>query len=1159
MKDYILETMHGSANGLYMCELPTGYGKTYRVVQAMKEYVSDAGNKKKLIYLTTLNKNLPEDELKAAFGDDIVYRQKVLRIRSNFDEVTEKIADLSIPEAFQTAAYRELYKAAERYNRAVNEKAADREYIQELKQRVDDAERQFRGEVTRRLHKFYSSKKARLKAIKTDSQWQWLGVLYPAVFTDEHQILLMSISKFMKRNTTFIEKSYAFLKSDMLKNAIIFMDEFDAAKTTIENEIIDKAFSFSEDYLGLFRQILTNLNPEYWSKTMKRACDAVENDGEKGYTLDVIIKEARYIEQRYRVNLSFKTIGETIDRRQYFLLKDATYHTLCHEDKTYIRTAVNNEENRVDIFFEDAAAFYANKEHQDMVVYSLLREVNRFLNHFKLFVYACAGHYMDIVNEAREPDDDAMTLENAVSSILSKLGFGDKQKELIFGEFCQTTVHSKQKACLPDNSFYQRGLELFEFEDSDLHHDSTTLRLIEVHDTPEKIIACLAENAVIFGISATAEVGSVIGNYYLLYLQEKLGEDYHPTPIRQKQQIRGQLENQWQAYADGRIRIHTEVVQNQMDLVELENYLEDILENDEIARICMAKIKLQTAKAYAVSRYCNLMLAMKRFILNEQLQSFLYLGMALPQKNNQEFEQDLIQQLFAYVKSMAASDIQKNTDLVILKGDSYAETKEMLTARLSRGERIFIISSYQTIGAGQNLQYLAPDKSGLIELVPDTGNGDKRHEYKDIDGLYLGEITNMVVNIYRDEKIDKKELLKMIFQIEELKQNSELNFQDSERMVKLAFQSHVHAVAYEKNDLYKMRSVRLQANRHVMQAVGRMCRTFLKNQDVCVMIEQKLLVQLLAGELKTHILTPEMAAIVKLREQLGKEHSCEEKHYLNQAEKTASFGMWDIRQILAHNWTEDSMRLWEELRQLVLTMPTASEEQWKKEALIHRLYITSGKKQNQYLYSQYLDFRDVTIDFDMDKIGFRNSHRAKRKAETGEVLVYEMSEANSDLPTAMKYPELAEYFREQGYACRFEVNDYMMSPVLFHNIYKGALGEAAGRFILEKERGIHLKAITEPDRYEFFDFELAPDVYIDFKNWKFTYLQEREKVKKEIDEKMVCIGAKRVYVINLVGDGNFHRASAQVDGRIIEIPGLIDKEGRTISKNIAMIREEDIR
>ena len=76
MKDYILETMYGAENGLYMCELPTGYGKTYMVVQAMKEYVSDTRNRKKLIYLTTLNKNLPEGELRAAFGDDSVYEQK---------------------------------------------------------------------------------------------------------------------------------------------------------------------------------------------------------------------------------------------------------------------------------------------------------------------------------------------------------------------------------------------------------------------------------------------------------------------------------------------------------------------------------------------------------------------------------------------------------------------------------------------------------------------------------------------------------------------------------------------------------------------------------------------------------------------------------------------------------------------------------------------------------------------------------------------------------------------------------------------------------------------------------------------------------------------------------------------------------------------------
>ena len=45
----------------------------------------------------------------------------------------------------------------------------------------------------------------------------------------------------------------------------------------------------------------------------------------------------------------------------------------------------------------------------------------------------------------------------------------------------------------------------------------------------------------------------------------------------------------------------------------------------------------------------------------------------------------------------------------------------------------------------------------------------------------------------------------------------------------------------------------------------------------------------------------------------------------------------------------------------------------------------------------------------------------------------------------------------------------MMSPVLFHNIYKGALGEVAGEYILNKERGIKFKPIVEADKFEFFD------------------------------------------------------------------------------------------
>ena len=79
--------MQQQKHGLYLCELPTGNGKTFESAKAMKEYADSIKDNKKIIYLTTLNKNLPEDVLKAAYGSEELYKRNVLRLRSNFDEV----------------------------------------------------------------------------------------------------------------------------------------------------------------------------------------------------------------------------------------------------------------------------------------------------------------------------------------------------------------------------------------------------------------------------------------------------------------------------------------------------------------------------------------------------------------------------------------------------------------------------------------------------------------------------------------------------------------------------------------------------------------------------------------------------------------------------------------------------------------------------------------------------------------------------------------------------------------------------------------------------------------------------------------------------------------------------------------------------------------
>ena len=490
-----------------------------------------------------------------------------------------------------------------------------------------------------------------------------------------------------------------------------------------------------------------------------------------------------------------------------------------------------------------------------------------------------------------------------------------------------------------------------------------------------------------------------------------------------------------------------------------------------------------------------------------------------------------------------------------MKGDNFEQDKEELQQRLSSGEKIFVMSSYQTIGAGQNLQYKIPEGRKVVQLGEFT-KSDKRFLYKDFDALYLGNITNMTVNTYQDEKITSHDLLQMLFQIEELYENGEMNYSEKDQMLKLAFRSYTGSDQFTLNKLYKLKSVVVQASRMVLQAVGRMCRTFVKSPEIYLFVESELLEKLYVGELKKRILPPEMKAIVDMRESLGKDYLPEENFMLNKAEKISSVGLWTIRRMLAKDWTAESMQLWEQLRMLVLQYPTASTYDWQNNEYLQKLYITSGEKRNQYIYSQYSDFNDVTIDFGNDKVAFRNSKRAKIKGNSDEVVIYEMSEIESGLPAILRYPGMKAHFEEMGYALKFEMNEYLLSPVLFHNIYKGALGEVAGKFILNRELGIELSPITEPEYFEFFDYKLSADVYVDFKNWKFTYVQDREEIRKDILRKLDAIGAKRVYIINVVSDKNY-KPSSIVDQRLVEIPMLIREDGTVCYENLHMIRKED--
>lgn len=608
LKDYLLDVMQQHEHGLYMCELPTGNGKTYDSARAMKEYTDSIGNDTKIIYLTTLNKNLPEDALRAAYGSEELYKRNVLRLRSNFDEVVDKILEIEVPEEMKTDAYLKLCKDVSLYRNAVEKRYADKEYIKELADRITEGDRQLRYEITKRLKNRFQTKTQRKNAIRTDAKYKWIGKLYPAVFTDDYKIILMSVSKFMKRNSILIDSSYEFLNSDLIENAVIVIDEFDATKDTIQSELIDKSLAMQEDYIQLFRQIYRTLNPNDFSSSMRQAMDEVEKSGNRN-TFTTLMDEARKIAENYHVRLSIKTKEDLVDQRQIFLFNDGSFHTVLKEGAQYIRSSLNKEDNRIDVFFEGKDDFFKNRnKEKDIVLYSLLREINVFLLHFRLFSIEWARNYMEIINSSRSGIMDTMNLENAISTILKRLELTNKQRDLLMGETCQM-IRNNRELILEDRSFYQVGMEYYEFEDNDSHHDNTNLKFVKVYDTPEKIMLYLAGKATVFGISATAEVDTVVGNYDLRYLKEQLKERFRKTPGYLKDKTRNALEKRWSAYADGEINVHGEVISNNIQGFNAEDYCKTFMDA-EFARYASNIITNITGNEYQIIRYCNVLQSM---------------------------------------------------------------------------------------------------------------------------------------------------------------------------------------------------------------------------------------------------------------------------------------------------------------------------------------------------------------------------------------------------------------------------------------------------------------------------------------------------------------------------------------------------------------------
>lgn len=1163
--------------GLVEIPLPTGFGKTHAVMQAMSvmadRETGSFSDVKRIIFTTTLKKNLPVEKLRDYYKGD--FDKEVLLLKSNVDSLIDFHANgglSKIPEKFKDDAFYKMVKRLDHLKtlQAKKEKSSDDfEFIQELKEHANEDEQVFRKHIRSILRENFRTSVEQKKAIKKRSEFQWIGELYPYIFIDDKKVIFMSMRKLLSGLSPLAGSGNSLLTEEFLNGSILFIDEYDATKKDVKDEIIEEQLRERLDLIRVFRSVHSALHSERFSNDLLDVLHMDDYTLQKFY--ESIIIHANELYERFHLGLSYRQEDGLVDRKKNFLFYDSQFQTILEKGKYTIFAQEDKARHRMRITKgESDSSIDGNIAIQD-----LLRKVDAFMKRFSYFIWRWANAYMIKENSKRTErkakdgiDLDMMTVDNAAYSIIDKFLSDRQEKRIIFSYYSKMNMQAMRDGQRLPYSYFANGFTMFELEDNDANNDDTMMSMVKIKDTPESIMAFIAENALVFAISATAAIPSATGNYCRDYLKDVLKDKFHSLPEEDAgltDYIRKELETRNEPY---RNEIGIEVSDVPEDEELIKERLINCFADKESAKLCLNKIEFETSElgeekcSYYANKYMRLAYVVRLFANQKDQQTLLYLGKALPKDSDGS---TLKKNVLDYIIEMANIDAGlKGLNMIqpaILTSSNFDETKEQICERLKNGEKLIIFSSYQTVGAGQNLQYPVNESyRDNVVTLPHSYNYEKKE--RDIDSIYLDDITYLTENINDIKHFDIKRNMYHLMQVMECFGNYEISVEAKRELVKAGFNSLQNILPKCNVSLNDAQSIKFHVTRDVIQAVGRMGRTCLRNKHISIYIYEKVLRQLDYNTLMAEFNSEEVKAIGK-KLKTKEVTACIDNQLQLAMLRANTISIQVSGKILSTvkrsfkgEWSDNDMRLWKELRELVLKHPTANEEDLADDDL-RAYYINGLQPLSKYLFSvNNNSYRNIHVWF-ADEDSFRKSKQII-KDENGRLVVHKCSEDDARLQMLLNIKGIREMFQKRGYAEHFQTKKYIMSPALYTNIYKGALGEVCGRYIIENSTPLKLKEIQDGNQFEYFDYRIEdyPNVYIDFKHWKISSApyNDKDAIMTEIRSKMDKIGAQRVYIVGILKDSE-SIANISADERIVTIPYLVDENAKIARNMLKFINE----
>lgn len=1109
-------------NGLLLVDLPTGFGKTYTVA----EYIADNYDKidGKIIFVTQLKKNFPEADLRKCFkerGKEHILDEQMLIIENNVDNLCKNFGAVKEELKKYNICDRALLWKIEREITILNSDDLDENSLF-LKQQAredlqENSEREFRNKVSaylmRKADGKERTKKERRDLVRSDPAYSWIAKLYPTVRAFDKQILIMSLDKFLLRFSTIVEPPFIIPESaEFLKNGVVFIDEFDTSKDVVLNRIIEDGLSNYIAVLELFRLIETRLNSD--TKFTKKLLEQSERNLNKenwlspAEIIDNFKERANEIAKQYNLQFLHK-LDDNRNSKVSFLFQDYQTHTIVNAQKS--RLIVKGDEdgqiNKINVIRNEEI----NEE--DDPLNRLINEINGYLKYFQTGIGFIAENYVDKKYENKE-DVYNITYESAIRTALSEFGIeGRNQNYLTNNILCAFRRKNRagwQKAeDVVDFSTYNTGFRYCNLVDSDFFDTQSRFNYVAFNDSPEKFLVRLMDKVKVVGVSATATIESALVNYDIKYLSKRWGKQISYPDDDDKIRIKERFDELTKYYY--RVNIHCKP-------------LGDDAELSEKVRLIFEQACPSATPLYKRTRLICFTQCVEQFFSHGEIKAFLYFSNA---KLN-EFDDDGKSQYVTIFKEIRKLYCD-NARLHFLTGslEIFEKHKSDMFESLKKGEKVFAVTTYASMGAGQNIHYEFPkvDFDEIVRINDTDYNNDK----KDFDAIYLEQPSNVLINFYNGFDCDES-FIKYIFQIKFLLEAGDLKAFEANKRIREAFAVQFGWNSAKSGHPKNSRHFCLAYAKVILQAIGRICRTPNKSRNIYIFyqsgLEDKIVPVLDYFDGK--LLNPEFRAFLDCCRKIGSEITVTPSEEVLKifAESVMEKSKKRIDG-LREDWQLNNIRNWEAIRDYVLKHPTLNNLEGVP---FPELYIELPEEDNCY-YQRENEYKLTEVSF--RKVAGYNS----------------VDEEEVMLPDILKIPGVKEYFLEEGYAVEFKKARFMLAYNVLKQIYQGALGEVAGRFILDRKllRGMDLQFKDMPEQlYEKFDNMIANRFYIDFKLWAGTSDPSYELQLKKIRSKLRASNPKKILYVNILKPYNISVRPylEALSEPILTIPYLYDVQNK---------------